>query len=108
MDRMDRMDQRAIDRGMNIVARLVEPSLLPCPFCGGKAKILDGYQQLSSGYQREFGVWCTECDAQTSAQQHPMAARTKWNRRAERLPKEPGEGIAFGNDTSTGGEDEAM
>lgn len=58
-------------------------ALLPCPFCGGKAKLLDHrkYKDMD-----EILVECQECGATTEPSTGPYSdpdtAAARWNRRA--------------------------
>lgn len=50
-------------------------NLLPCPFCGGKAKV----RNASLGAY----VLCTKCLCSTAGETNPAKAITAWNKRAE-------------------------
>lgn len=64
--------------------------LLPCPFCGGKATMMNA-QKLFERRSKYF-VTCLECGVET-----PRTGRTRkeafaaWNRRADEKPSQPKE-----------------
>lgn len=49
-------------------------NLLPCPFCGGEARIIGAVGTV-------FWVKCTECGAETQSEITKQRAAEKWNRR---------------------------
>lgn len=55
--------------------------LKPCPFCGGKAKMIEhDFHKLEA----TWGVRCVECGAQTNQFFTMRALATKaWNRRTQ-------------------------
>lgn len=57
----------------NDKARL--PSLLPCPFCGGKAKV------KKDTYWETFRVRCQNCFSMTPPTSTNRGARLFWNHR---------------------------
>lgn len=68
--------------------------LLPCPFCGGEAEILEAIVEF---IYKEIGIYaiCKKCRASTQYYKTKEEALTAWNRRAdgwipvsERLPEE--------------------
>ena len=50
-------------------------NLLPCPFCGGEARIIGAVGTV-------FWVKCTECGAETQSEITKQRAAERWNRRA--------------------------
>jgi Lar family restriction alleviation protein len=58
------------------------PSLLPCPFCGGEAALLD------LGDADSFYVHCKDCEIQQIANYRPHVAARRWNER--KAPKGQG------------------
>lgn len=54
-----------------------EHALLPCPFCGGEAKLIIGFPPLKSSF-----VDCPTCDASGRIYEKPEEAIEHWNRRA--------------------------
>ena len=65
-----------------------KPTLLPCPFCGGEAKLVDygnGYDDPEAGPAFEFWIAeCNECDFCLCGQDgEKHVAVNKWNRRAD-------------------------
>lgn len=58
--------------------------LLPCPFCGGRARAYD--------YDTELDAWPVSCDnrecgAEVTDPNSPDAARARWNRRVPQKPR---------------------
>ena len=51
--------------------------LKPCPFCGGKAKILNEY---SVGFEAYY-AWCENCRYSSSIYDDKTDAVEAWNRR---------------------------
>lgn len=60
--------------------------LLPCPFCGGKAKIA---RDVTCGYET-FWAHCLECHSQANYGHTEAEAIEAWNTRAERTCEEFG------------------
>lgn len=65
----------------HVILEPLEPKLKPCPFCGGKAELLDGRE--ISGLDPGFWVTCSQCGAEgpeydSNGRQHAINA---WNRR---------------------------
>jgi Lar family restriction alleviation protein len=57
--------------------------LLPCPFCGGRAKLF----QSDSRFDHAPTVECQNCGAKVSGQGfEPQKAQSNWNRRASSSP----------------------
>lgn len=52
-----------------------EIELLPCPFCGGEAKL---HHNLLTD---KFKVWCSKCDCRTDVYSDKEEAIRKWNTR---------------------------
>jgi len=52
--------------------------LLPCPFCGGEAKM---QVEFSRNVERHF-VGCSTCGANAQVKYHHRETRIAWNRRA--------------------------
>lgn len=50
--------------------------LKPCPFCGGKAVIL-------AGFEEHIWIFCEECKAEISAHTTEAEAIEAWNKRVE-------------------------
>jgi hypothetical protein len=69
---------------MLIASRTVGMTLLPCPFCGGEAKLTSDYGQDSGTYAE---VTCTRCKATVSGAYTPGSGTPKekavavWNER---------------------------
>ena len=61
-------------------ARLAEPTLLACPFCGGKAEVKIGAR---IGYYVRCALFANDCDVhpQTTEHRTANAAAKYWNRR---------------------------
>jgi Lar family restriction alleviation protein len=61
-------------------------TLLPCPFCGGRATVKTryiGYGSIGLGEHDEYRVVCKECRASSDEYRHEAEAIAAWNRRAE-------------------------
>ena len=56
----------------------VEEQLKPCPFCGGKPKVI--IEEDFAGDQLYYHVWCRECGIQLWAASRSVLLK-KWNRR---------------------------
>ena len=55
--------------------------LKPCPFCGGRATVVE---HIYYGFQNRYGVVCLDCYAETRQVLHSKdAAIAGWNRRAD-------------------------
>lgn len=52
-----------------------EIKLLPCPFCGGEAKL--HHNSLTD----KFKVWCSECDCRTDVYSDEEEAINRWKTR---------------------------
>jgi Lar family restriction alleviation protein len=59
-----------------------ELNLLPCPFCGGEAK-LDHLTAVD-----DFFICCTKCEIQQIANYNDYEAIERWNTRARQAPKD--------------------
>ena len=60
-------------------------TLLPCPFCGGEAKIKSryiGYGSVGLGAHDWYSVECKECRAKGDEYGTELQAIAAWNRRA--------------------------
>lgn len=57
--------------------------LKPCPFCGGKAALLDARSYRRGLVEDPYYVGC-ECGAQTYDYDTPLKATEAWNTRHER------------------------
>ena len=55
-----------------------EDKLLPCPFCGGKARIM--FEEEDRPDDSFHNIYCTECGAQFWVHSKTEAT-AKWNRR---------------------------
>lgn len=59
--------------------------LLPCPFCGGKAKIHAAVEleneKVAAIYSGKVGIHCTECHVATLPYKNAEEAAQNWNRR---------------------------
>jgi len=51
--------------------------MLPCPFCGGKAKLYGGAYS-----QETYDAACTKCRASTSGTMDRQESIDRWNKRA--------------------------
>lgn len=61
-------------------------TLLPCPFCGGDARIKSryiGYGSVGLGARDWYTVECNECRAKSDEYGAELEAITAWNRRAK-------------------------
>lgn len=61
-------------------------TLLPCPFCGGEARIKSryiGYGSVGLGARDWYTVECNECRAKSDEYGAELEAIAAWNRRAE-------------------------
>jgi len=58
-------------------------NLLPCPFCGGEAKLVNAPNNTS--YWLFAHVTCTQCCAETAMQDTPTQAAEKWNQRTPKV-----------------------
>lgn len=62
--------------------------LKPCPFCGGKARIVDF---MNYDYEKRFEVCCSNMDCFILPHTRESATKQKaieaWNRRAGRAPR---------------------
>ena len=58
---------------MSMISR---QKLKPCPFCGGEAVIL-------AGFEEHIWIFCEECKAEISAHTTEAEAIEAWNKRAE-------------------------
>jgi len=64
-----------------------EEKLMPCPFCGGKAKIVERPLRLQIELSK-FSVSCTNCHISTKEHTgFETSAIVDWNRRTERKAK---------------------
>jgi len=52
--------------------------LLPCPFCGGKAKIL----RLEHEHKKYYKIYCTKCNVRQYRKRKKHEAIKAWNTRA--------------------------
>ena len=69
-------------------------TLLPCPFCGGEAKIKSryiGYGSVGLGAHDWYSVECKECRAKGYEYGMEPEAIAAWNRRADAVPVVRGE-----------------
>lgn len=53
----------------------------PCPFCGGKAEMLEGFTFRIRGIA--YFVHCPKCDTMSGFYGTKRVATKKWNRRAD-------------------------
>ena len=67
---------------------MTEPELKPCPFCGGKAKLMDA---------PDVWVECTSCGAQSRMCAMPETALERWNVRVTEEELARLENIALGS-----------
>ncbi len=66
------------DEKQPTVASPIEPVvMLPCPFCGGKAKVYGGAYS-----QETYDACCTKCHASTSGTVDKQETLDRWNKRA--------------------------
>ena len=59
------------------------PALLPCPFCGGRARVK---HIITAGVRTHSMVECTNCHVKTDYYVHEFGERNVvriWNRRAD-------------------------
>lgn len=69
---------------MSVKTMSESAKLLPCPFCGGKAKIHAAVVETEKGdviYSGKAGIHCTECHVETRLYKNAKEAAQKWNRR---------------------------
>ena len=64
--------------------------LLPCPFCGGKAKLMEGLHRVDGDVYPLYGVCCLDADDSTYGVEHSIygyfyeyEAVEAWNTRAQ-------------------------
>ena len=55
--------------------------LLPCPFCGCKAKIYKGKQNFLIYKQKCYSVFCESCKCTTQYERTEKESVDDWNRR---------------------------
>ena len=70
--------------------------MLPCPFCGGEARIKSryiGYGSVGLGARDWYTVECNECRAKSDEYGAELEAIVAWNRRADAVPVVRGEWI---------------
>jgi len=59
----------------------MDEELGPCPFCGGKA-FLDAFLfNRTNGYQYQYKIECSECNASTDTFYEEDQCRLAWNKR---------------------------
>lgn len=58
-----------------------ELKLLPCPFCGGKAKIYQGNQDFLVYESLAFSIFCEKCKCSTQYEPTLKEAINDWNSR---------------------------
>lgn len=60
---------------------MIERKLLPCPFCGGKAKMFKSYE-----YSDNFPVYWVECEdilcCGSAQMAHKISTSERWNKRS--------------------------
>jgi Lar family restriction alleviation protein len=56
--------------------------LLPCPFCGGRAKWSDGEQKTKYGNEQ---VYCADCYASAAPEATKAEAAEQWNSRVPHI-----------------------
>ena len=65
-----------IHEANRLIVEIAVKELSPCPFCGGRAELLDGE------YANNFSsVRCTCCNARTGSYESNIEALRAWNRR---------------------------
>ena len=55
--------------------------LKPCPFCGGKAILIDNSYFSFGSYSKEFWAKCSKCFASIEEMKSKRGAINRWNRR---------------------------
>ena len=61
--------------------------LKPCPFCGGKAKLVNIDASGEQGEENPIVVHCTQCFAKTDWFGREWEAIDAWNRRTSNVKK---------------------
>ena len=69
--------QKAMQSWNEAAAKLTEPKLNPCPFCGGEAKV------IGRGKYSDYLAKCLSCGATSEYKGTPEEAAETWNRRIE-------------------------
>lgn len=62
----------------------VEASLKPCPFCGGRAELVDDERRDSEGALTVYLIGCADCDALMGNFKNfetPAEVAEEWNQR---------------------------
>ena len=61
----------------------MDEKLLPCPFCGGEARVIEETRDDNCFRMDGYAVRCEKCDVSTDLYVESDVAISVWNRRAQ-------------------------